>query len=149
MIYPCTKQRQSDALLSIQNSYRHSNSFFRTCKDQIPGFSRTQKSFFSRTFQETFYSKHWLHEVKKFIYKIGYRCICIKVKKRKYNNISNNRFDPRGGAVLKSIAYAYLLSDYSKHQFKKIQKRCFRMPFSRTFQGLYEPCQYQIRCGVT
>ena len=30
----------------------------RTWKDQIQGFSRTQKSFFSRTFQETFHSKH-------------------------------------------------------------------------------------------
>jgi len=57
--------------------------FSRTCKDQIPGFSMTRKSFFSKTFQKTFHSKHWLHEVKKCIYKIGYRWICIKVKKRK------------------------------------------------------------------
>jgi len=33
-----------------------------------------------------------------------------------YKDISNNRFDPRGGTVLKSIAYAYLLSDYSKQK---------------------------------
>ena len=52
-------------------------------------FSRTcfqdSKILFSRTFQKTFKSKHWLHEIRKCIYKIGYRCICIKVKKWKCN----------------------------------------------------------------
>jgi len=37
-----------------------------------------------------------------------------------YKGISNNRFDPRGDTVSKStgIAYAYLLSDYSKQLLK-------------------------------
>jgi len=65
------------------------------------------------------------------------------------------RFDPRGGTVLKSIAYAYLLSDYSKQKFKKSRSAALEFQdfpgisvvfhdlslFSRTFQGLYEPCK--------
>jgi len=35
-----------------------------TCKEQITGFFRTQKSF-SRTFQGTFHSKRGLHEAEK------------------------------------------------------------------------------------
>jgi len=71
-----------------------------------PGFIQTFKGFFqdlqrpnSRVFQDSknpffpalprkrsiIHSKHWLHEVKKCIYNIGYQCICIKVKKRKCN----------------------------------------------------------------
>jgi len=86
-----------------------------SCKDQIPGFFRTQKNPFSRTFQETSHWKHWLHEV-------NWRLVFVNTSFKEYltntiyNGISNNRFDPRGGTVLKSIAYAYLLSDYSKQK---------------------------------
>jgi len=56
--------------------------FSRTCKDQIPGFSRTQNAF-SRTFQDTLCSQTWLHEAKKCTYQISFRCSCITVKKPK------------------------------------------------------------------
>jgi len=39
----------------------------RTCKDQIPGFSRTQKSF-SRTFQDMFHSQTWVAWGRKSVY---------------------------------------------------------------------------------
>ena len=61
---------------------------FRTFQDlQRPNSRvfRDSRILFSRTFEETFHSKHWLHEVKKCIYKIGYQCICIEVKKWKCN----------------------------------------------------------------
>jgi len=59
-----------------------------------------------------------------------------------YKGISNNQFDPRGGITLKSIAYAYLLSDYSKQKLN-IQKRCFRIPgLSRNFHGFPVPKLY-------
>jgi len=58
--------------------------FPRLAKTKFQGFPGLENTF-SRTFQETFHSKQWLHEVKKCIYKIGYQCICIKVTKRKCN----------------------------------------------------------------
>jgi len=57
----------------------------RTCKDQIPRFSRTQKCVFKRTFQDTLRSQTWLHDVKKCTYQISFRCKCITVNKRKCN----------------------------------------------------------------
>jgi len=97
--------------------------FVQTFKCFFPGFAKTKfqgfsglENPFSRTFQETFHSKHWLHEFKNAYTKsvIGVRVSALKYRSGNANNISNNRFDPRGGTVLKSIAYAYLLSDYSK-----------------------------------
>jgi len=76
------------------------------------------------------------------IYKISYQCICITVKKWKCNTwgciilfnsikVPNTRFDPRGGNVLKGIAY--LLSDYSNQNWK-FQNRWFIIPgLSRTY----------------
>jgi len=55
--------------------------FSRTWKDQIQGFSRTQKSFFpglSRKHSIQNISCTSCHEVKKCIYKTGYQRICIK-----------------------------------------------------------------------
>jgi len=57
----------------------------RTCKDQIPGFSMTQKNAFSWSFQDTLHSQTWLHEVKKCTYKISFRRNCITVNKPKCN----------------------------------------------------------------
>jgi len=51
----------------------------RTCKDQIPGFSRTRKTSFSRTYQDTLRLQTWLHEVKHCTYQISFRCNCITV----------------------------------------------------------------------
>jgi len=77
----------SDPVIAQPDSYRHSDAFSRTFQDLQKPYSKVFQDsniLFSTTVQETFHSRHWLHKVKKCIHKIGYRCICIKVNKRKY-----------------------------------------------------------------
>jgi len=71
----CASSTQSRVRTDIQML------FSRTCKDQIPGFSKTQKSF--QDFPENVPFKTLVARGQKCINKIGYRCICIKVKKWK------------------------------------------------------------------
>jgi len=57
----------------------------RTCKDQIPGFSRNQKYFFQDFPGHVPFTNMGCMRSKKCIYKISYQCICITVKKQKCN----------------------------------------------------------------
>jgi len=95
---------------SRQGSYRHSNSYFQDL--QRPN---------SRVFQDS-----------KSVIGVS----ASKKRSRNANNISNNRFDRRGGTVLKLIAYAYLLSDYPKTEMKKPRSAALEFQefpwFSRT-----------------
>ena len=141
----------------IQSQYINSVTYYRVRTDiqmlcsrtfqdlQRPnsGVFQDSKILFSRTFQETIHSKHWLHEVKKCIYKIGYQCICIKVKKRKCNTWGLTQ--EVWPTVLKSIAYACLATTQNRNE--KIQRRCFRIPgLSMVFQDL---CLFQDFPGLT
>ena len=96
-VHSCTRwlqNVQSNIVIFIINinsgyyalgSYGHSNAFIQDLQRPNSRVFQNSKIFFFRTFQEMVHSKHWLHEVKKCIYKIGYQCICIKVKRRKCN----------------------------------------------------------------
>ena len=64
--------------------------FIQTLKHYFPGLAKTKfqgiqdsKNVFSRTFQDTFRSQTWLHEVKKCTYQISFRCNCITLNKPK------------------------------------------------------------------
>ena len=50
-----------------------------TCKDQIPGFSRTHKTRFQRLSRISSVHKHGCIRSKKCTYQISYRCNCITV----------------------------------------------------------------------
>ena len=90
----------------------------RTCKDEIPGFSRTHKTRFQELSRINSLHKQGCIRSKKCTYRISYRCNCITVNKSKCNICCITVF--LKGNKLHTAFY---------NEF----------PFSRTFQGLYEP----------
>jgi len=63
----------------------------RTCKDQIPGFSRTHNTRSQRIFRINSVHKHGCIRSKKCTYQISYQCNCITENKPKCNNWNSNR----------------------------------------------------------
>jgi len=124
--------------------------FSRTCKHQIPEFSRTQKNSSSRTFQDTLRSQTWLHEIKKCTYQISFRCNCITVNKPKCTTCG-------------CINILQWTQDHYLRISGLFQGFPWPMPFTRTFQawksqhfnfrtlqGLYEPCRIiSVRITLT